>query len=79
VFAIDTATGKLALVDHTSTQGMTPRNFGIDPTGAVLYAANQNSDSVVPFGIDAATGRLAPTASPITATTPQFVGIYGLR
>jgi 6-phosphogluconolactonase len=79
VFAIDAATGRLTLVDHTSTQGMTPRNFGIDPTGAFLYAANQSSNNVVPFAIDAATGTLTPTATPITATTPQFVGIYGLR
>jgi 6-phosphogluconolactonase len=57
---------------------MTPRNFTIDPTGTLLYAANQTSNSVVPFKLDPATGRLSPTASPITVPTPQFVGIVAL-
>jgi 6-phosphogluconolactonase len=74
VFSVDGA-GKLTPVDHTSTQGKTPRNFTLDPTGAFLYAANQASNTVVPFAIDQATGRLTPTAVPITAQTPQFVGI----
>jgi 6-phosphogluconolactonase len=76
VFAIDAASGMVSLVDHTSTQGMTPRSFAIDPTGTFLYAANQNSGTVVPFAIDAATGTLTPTAAPITTDTPQFVGVF---
>jgi len=78
VFAIEAGSGRLTLVEHESTQGMKPRSFAIDPTGTFLYAANQDSDTVVPFAIDAATGQLSPTASAITATTPQFVGIFAL-
>ena len=78
VYAIDASTGMLSLAGHTSTQGMTPRNFAVDPEGAFLYAANQNSNTVVPFRIDAAAGTLTPTATPITATSPQFVGIFAL-
>jgi 6-phosphogluconolactonase len=65
----------LTLVGHTSTQGMTPRNFGLDVEGKFLYAANQNSNTVVPFAIDAATGALTPTASSVAETTPQYVGV----
>lgn len=75
VFARDAATGMLTPVGHTSTQGMTPRNFGLDVEGKFLYAANQNSNTVVPFAIDPATGALTPTASSLTETTPQYVGV----
>ena len=42
VFAIDGTKGTLTAVEHASTRGKTPRNFGIDPTGAYLLAANQD-------------------------------------
>ena len=78
VFSIDASTGRLTLVEHESTQGMTPRNFTIAPGGELLFAANQDSNTVVPFKIDTATGRLTPTAAPITVPTPKFVGIVEL-
>jgi len=78
VFSIDQTTGMVTEVDHTSTQGMTPRNFTIDPSGTLLFVANQNSNTVVPLKIDPATGRLTATASPISVPTPQFVGIVEL-
>src|SRR5947207_16026531 len=45
VFAIG-RDGKLSMIETTPTTGKTPRNFKIDPTGAFLLAANQNSDSI---------------------------------
>ncbi len=59
-FAIDLA-GKLSPINHTSTQGKWPRNFGIDPSGQFLMVANQQSDSVVTFRIDQNSGKLTPT------------------
>src|SRR5205085_2884311 len=44
VFAIDPKTGKLTSLGQTPTQGKIPRNFGLDPTGKFLIAANQDSD-----------------------------------
>src|SRR5262249_34515741 len=41
IFAIDERTGRLSYVGHQPTQGRTPRNFTIDPTGTFLLAANQ--------------------------------------
>ncbi len=73
VFAIDAAKGTLTPVEHVSTQGRTPRNFGIDPKGAFLIAANQNSDSIVVFRIDAATGRLTPTGETFQVSMPVCV------
>ena len=61
VFAVDTATGRLALVEHASTLGRTPRHFALDPSGRWLLAENQGSDSVVVFAVDGDTGKLKPT------------------
>ena len=69
VFAIGTD-GKLTEVEHASTQGKTPRNFKIDPTGQYLLAANQDSGSVVEFKIDAKTGKLTPTGKTLQIPAP---------
>ena len=73
VFAIDAASGKLTAVEHQSTQGRTPRGFGIDPTGAYLLAGNQRSDSVVVFRIDQTTGQLTPTGQKVEVGSPVSV------
>ncbi len=73
VFAVDVAKGTLTLVEHVSTQGRTPRNFGIDPTGSYLIAANQNSGSIVVFRIDAAAGRLTPTGETFQVSMPVCI------
>lgn len=59
VFSIDGPSGKLKLVEHQSTRGKEPRNFGIDPSGKFLLAANQNSGNLAVFKIDANTGGLS--------------------
>ena len=73
VFAVDEQSGRLTLVEHRSTQGRTPRGFGIDPSGRFLLAANQRSDSVVVFRIDERTGRLTPTGEPVAVGSPVCV------
>jgi 6-phosphogluconolactonase len=61
VHRIDPALGTLSGVAHESTQGNTPRSFGIDPTGLFLIVGNQDSDSLVTFRIDGENGKLQPT------------------
>src|SRR6266480_4266910 len=73
VFAIDEKTGKLAHVENVSTQGRTPRSFGIDPSGKYLLAANQDSDNVVVLRIDPSTGRLTATGTSVEIGTPVCV------
>jgi 6-phosphogluconolactonase len=73
VYAIDADSGRLRFVEHESTQGDLPRNFGIDPSGRFLLAANQGSDSVVVFRIDGATGALTPTGQSIEVASPVCV------
>lgn len=71
--------GELTLVEHESTQGKTPRNFGIDPTGRWLLAANQGSDSVVVFRVDAKTGALEATGRKIEVGAPVCVKFLAIR
>ena len=73
IHRIDPATGVLDLVGHASTEGRTPRSFGIDPTGLFLLAANQDSDSIVTFRIGPDDGRLVPTGHVTYVPTPACV------
>jgi 6-phosphogluconolactonase len=73
VHRIDPLAGTLGYVGHASTQGRTPRSFGIDPSGRFLAAANQDSDTVVTFRIDADTGALTPTGHVAAVPTPVCV------
>ena len=72
-FSIDAQTGELTYVAHESTQGKSPRNFGIDPTGRYLLAANQATDNVVVFRIDPKTGALRPTGQSLSVPAPVCV------
>jgi 6-phosphogluconolactonase len=73
VFSIDPAKGTLKQTGRVSTKGKTPRNFAIDPTGAYLLAANQESGNVVVFKIDATTGALTPQGEEAKVPAPVCV------
>jgi 6-phosphogluconolactonase len=70
VFSIDPKDGTLTAVEQSSTGGVMPRSFTIDPTGSYLLAANQLSNNVVVFKIDRATGRLSKTGQEVKVDTP---------
>jgi 6-phosphogluconolactonase len=74
-YRINQRTGRLTCLDHTATQGKTPRSFCIDPTGTFLLAANQDSDTVVTFRIDKRTGKLLPTGHVAPVPTPVCVKV----
>jgi 6-phosphogluconolactonase len=42
VFSINETTGEPTLIQHIDTLGIFPRTFGIDPTGKVLVAGNED-------------------------------------
>lgn len=69
IYAIDND-GKLSYAGRESTQGKTPRNFAIDPTGNFLLVANQNTNDVVIFKRDQKTGLLTPTGKNIQVSRP---------
>jgi len=70
MFAIDSRNGELNPIGHESTQGMTPRNFAIDPAGRFLLVANQKSDNIVVFRLDQKTGRLNSTGQAVQVPSP---------
>jgi 6-phosphogluconolactonase len=65
--------GKMAVVGHQPTGGRTPRNFGIDPTGTFLLAANQDTNDIHVFRIDRDTGKLTPTGEKVSVPKPVCV------
>ncbi len=68
--AVDPTHGQLTVLGQESTRGKTPRNFTLDPEGRKLYAANQDSDTVVAFDIDLETGRLHATGEVVAVPNP---------
>ena len=78
-FRIDPASGHLSAAGHTATQGKTPRNFAIDPTGGYLIAANQDSDNVVLFRLDGRTGGLTPTGEVWNVGAPVCVAFSNVK
>jgi 6-phosphogluconolactonase len=73
LFSIEKGSGIPTLIGHTPSGGRTPRNFAIDPTGTLMLVANQDSDNVVSFMIDPATGALTPTGQEVTISAPVCV------
>ena len=68
-FAVDPA-GDLALIDEVSSGGSWPRHFAIHE--GVLFAANQNGNSVVSFTFDAE-GLPRPTGDVVEVGSPTCV------
>lgn len=52
-FAIDPASGKLTPIGHYPTRGKFPRNFAIAPGGDWVLVANQHTDNLTAFRINA--------------------------
>jgi 6-phosphogluconolactonase (cycloisomerase 2 family) len=77
-FAVDQRSGTLTPVGWAPTHAKSPRFFCLDPAAKILYAANpdegfsqeQNTDTIVPFTIDQATGMLTPSGQVIKTNSP---------
>ena len=61
------------LFGQVLTGGKTPRHFAIDPTGPFLFAENQESNNIVVFHIDSATGNLTPTGQTVDVPSPVCI------
>lgn len=73
LFAINPKDYSATRIENFSTLGRTPRNFRMDPSGSFLLAENQDTDTVVAFRIDSATGFLKPTGHVISAEKPACI------
>ncbi|HKW82931.1 MAG TPA: lactonase family protein [Burkholderiaceae bacterium] len=68
VFRVDPQTALPSFVSAPSTAGRTPRFFTLSPDGRLLFALNEDSDTIVAFDVDAASGAL---------TSPRQVAACG--
>lgn len=73
IYVINKKDGYLTLVGHQSTLGKTPRHFSFDPGGNFLLVANQNSDDIVIFKINKATGLLTDSGKRILVSKPVCI------
>ena len=73
IFVVDAATGGLESVGWESVQGKKPRFFGADPDWRHLYAANQDSHTIVEFAVNHETGTLTPTGQVIETGSPACI------
>ena len=53
--------------------GKIPRSIAITPDGGALLAANQNSNTIVVFKRDAASGMLKPTGQVLDLPSPVCI------
>jgi len=85
IFVVDPRAGTLTPVDWAPTHAKSPRFFGLDPSAKMLYAANadegfsteQNTDTIVPFSINQADGKLTPTGQVIKTNSPCTIVFAG--
>jgi len=66
---------KLALVGHESTRGSTPRHFVISPDGKFMLVGNEDSNTIIPFRIDTALGKLSYMGEDIPCPTPLCLNL----
>ncbi len=71
-YKIDKKSGKLEVLEFTSTKGATPRNFTISPDGNYMYAGNQDSSNILVFKIEKSSGKLTKIQD-IEAPTPVCI------
>lgn len=73
VFSRNPADGALTLVEFMPCGGGHPRNFALSADGTWLVCANRDSNNLVSFRVDAATGRLTPSGHTASVPTPVCV------
>ncbi|MBP6687856.1 MAG: lactonase family protein, partial [Lacibacter sp.] len=73
IFKIDQDNGMIQVTGFQPSLGIHPRNFNFDPTGNFLLVANRDSDEIVIFKIDKATGLLDDTKKRIKVSKPVCI------
>jgi 6-phosphogluconolactonase len=71
--------GKVTLIGHQSTNGKVPRNFLVDPKGDYIFVANQDSDTIHIFKVNAKTGKLTPVGKPVSVPSPVCLKLVDLN
>lgn len=69
--------GRLKLRGAAPSGGRTPRHFALAPGAGYLFAANQDSNNVVVFRVDAGSGELIPPGVVLDVPSPVCVVFAG--
>jgi 6-phosphogluconolactonase len=64
LLVVDPVRFTLSLLELTPLIGRTPRHFALDPTGAYMLVANQDSGSIGTYTVHPHTGQLRPAGRP---------------
>ena len=78
IFRVDPASGMLEHAGWESVRGRKPRFFCLDPQGSHLYAANEDSHTIVAFRVDRETGGLTPTGQIVETGSPTCI-VFAIR
>jgi 6-phosphogluconolactonase len=62
LLVVDPVRFALSLLELTPLIGRTPRHFALDPTGAFLLVANQDSNNITLYTVHPHTGQLRPAS-----------------
>lgn len=73
VFGVDAKSGQLTELQRRSVEGIEPREFSIDPSGAYVLIANQKSNQIVVLKRDPATGLLGDTTQSFSIDSPSDI------
>lgn len=65
--------GELEMVDQQTKSIATPRDFNIDPSGKFMIIANQSTDNLVVYDVDASTGKFTFKQESIAVKLPICV------
>jgi 6-phosphogluconolactonase len=66
----------LSPLEYTPLLGRTPRHFALDPTGAFLIVANQDSDSLSVFKVHPRTGQIQPVGRNVTGVSQPTCVVF---
>lgn len=62
--------GTITRIDQTATGGEWPRHFAISPDGELLFVENRDTNNIVAFDVDTATGDLSPNGESLSIREP---------
>lgn len=71
-YKVDPASGHLTLLQRISSEGKTPREFSIDPSGHWLIVGNQQSNTAFVFRRDPETGKLLGEPTQMDIGSPVY-------
>ena len=73
IFAADQTSGALSMLGCINTGGKTPRFFTLDRDGTVLYAANQDSDTITRFRLNERNGLPERLPGDVAVGSPSAI------